>query len=75
MDYISVANKNSGLSEHAITILSKLSKYFKIFIIPHHAVRTQAPPTALILSSALLEKNLAFTMTGRLGSRPLPRTL
>merc|ERR1719510_94144 len=43
---------------------------------PHYwAVRTQAPPTALIFSSALREKNLAFTMTGCLGNTPFPRTL
>lgn len=35
----------------------------------------QAPPTALILLSAVLEKNLALTMTGWLGSLPLPKTL
>lgn len=35
----------------------------------------QAPPTALIFSSADLEKNLALTMTGCLGKRPLPKSL
>ncbi len=35
----------------------------------------QAPPTALILSSADLEKILAFTMTGTFGRIPLPSTL
>merc|ERR1719436_553932 len=39
------------------------------------AVRMQAPPTALIFSSALREKNRALTMTGCLGRAPLPRTL
>merc|ERR1719259_142865 len=39
------------------------------------AVSTQAPPTALIFSSACLEKNLAFTMTGCLGRAPFPSTL
>ena len=39
------------------------------------ATRTQAPPTLLIFSSALLLKNLAFTMTGCFGSFPFPRTL
>ena len=38
------------------------------------AVRIQAPPTALIFSSALLEKKRALTMTGCLGSTPLPST-
>ena len=38
------------------------------------AVRMQAPPTALIFSSALLEKKRALTMTGCLGSTPLPNT-
>merc|ERR1719348_2107151 len=33
------------------------------------------PATALIFSSACLEKNLALTMTGCLGNLPLPRTL
>ena len=35
----------------------------------------QAPPTALILFSAIREKNLALTMTGCLGKAPLPKTL
>eukprot|EP01022_Parablepharisma_sp_SALTPOND_P025888 TRINITY_DN61143_c0_g1_i1.p3 TRINITY_DN61143_c0_g1~~TRINITY_DN61143_c0_g1_i1.p3 ORF type:complete len:114 (+),score=19.32 TRINITY_DN61143_c0_g1_i1:136-477(+) len=35
----------------------------------------QAPPTALILSSADLEKIFALTMTGTLGRIPLPSTL
>merc|ERR1719456_2016382 len=39
------------------------------------AVRTQAPPTALIFCSAMREKNLAFTITGCLGRTPLPSTL
>lgn len=39
------------------------------------AVKTQAPPTAVILLSAVFEKYLAFTTTGWLGSLPLPRTL
>ena len=39
------------------------------------ATRTQAPPTPLIFSSALLLKNFAFTMTGCFGSFPFPRTL
>ena len=40
-----------------------------------YAISTQAPPTALIFSSALLLKNLALTITGCLGSLPLPRIL
>jgi hypothetical protein len=35
----------------------------------------QAPPTALIFSSAVLEKNLALTITGCFGNTPLPNTL
>lgn len=35
----------------------------------------QAPPTSLIFFSASLEKNLALTTTGWLGSWPLPSTL
>lgn len=40
-----------------------------------YATRTHAPPTSLIFSSALRLKNLAFTITGCLGRRPLPSTL
>lgn len=40
-----------------------------------YAISTQAPPTALIFSSACRLKNLALTITGCLGSLPLPRTL
>lgn len=39
------------------------------------ATRTQAPPAALILFSAVLEKSLALTITGTLGRVPLPSTL
>jgi hypothetical protein len=38
-------------------------------------VRTHAPPTALILRSAVLLKNLALTTTGWFGNLPLPNTL
>ena len=41
----------------------------------HQAVSTQAPPTALILRSAILLKNLALTTTGWAGRNPLPSTL
>ena len=41
----------------------------------NYATSTQAPPTALIFSSALRLKNLALTMTGCFGKTPLPRTL
>jgi len=45
-------------------------------ILPYfYAHKTHAPPTALILSSACLLKNLAFTMTGCLGNLPFPRSL
>lgn len=40
-----------------------------------YAVRMQAPPIALILSSADFEKSFAFTMMGIFGSSPLPSTL
>jgi hypothetical protein len=40
-----------------------------------HATKTQAPPTALILLSAVLLNSLALTTTGWLGSLPLPNTL
>lgn len=40
-----------------------------------YALKMQAPPTDLILSSADLLKNLALTMTGCFGSRPLPNSL
>merc|ERR1719402_441117 len=46
--------------------------YFKTFYI---AVRTQAPPTAFIFSSARRDKKRALTMTGCLGRTPLPSTL
>ena len=39
------------------------------------AMSTQAPPTSLILFSAALLNNLAFTTTGVAGRDPLPRTL
>merc|ERR1719239_914933 len=39
------------------------------------AVSTQAPPTALIFSSATREKKRALTITGCLGRTPLPSTL
>ena len=47
----------------------------QLFIIWFHAVSTQDPPTLFIFFSAPLEKNLAFTITGCLGSTPLPNTL
>ena len=40
-----------------------------------HATNTQAPPAALIFSSAVLEKNFALTINGCLGRTPLPNTL
>lgn len=40
-----------------------------------YAVSTQAPPIALIPSSANLEKSLAFTMIGIFGNSPFPSTL
>jgi hypothetical protein len=40
-----------------------------------HAVNTQAPPEALILLSAVLEKNLALTTTAYCGNLPFPKTL
>ena len=40
-----------------------------------HAMSTQTPPAALILFSAVLEKSLAFTITGIVGIFPFPRTL
>merc|ERR1719198_37496 len=39
------------------------------------AVRTQAPPAALIFFSASFVKYRAFTITGMVGSCPFPRTL
>jgi hypothetical protein len=35
----------------------------------------QTPPAFLIFSSAVLEKNLALTITGCFGITPLPKTL
>ena len=49
--------------------ISKLETQF------NQAVRTHAPPVALILLSAPLEKYLAFTTKGTWGSLPLPVTL
>ena len=46
-----------------------------IFIKLNQATKMQAPPTALILLSAVLLKSLALTTTGWLGSLPFPRTL
>jgi hypothetical protein len=40
-----------------------------------HDNNTQAPPAALIFSSARLEKNFALTISGCVGSTPLPNTL
>jgi hypothetical protein len=41
-----------------------------------HAMSSQAPPAALILFSAVLEKSLALTIIGIYGSLiPFPRTL
>ena len=42
---------------------------------PIYAIKTQAPPTALILLSAVLLKYLALITTFCWGSLPLPRTL
>lgn len=49
--------------------------YLYIFMVSIYATSTQAPPTALIFSSARRLKNLAFTIKGCLGKTPLPRTL
>ena len=40
-----------------------------------HANNTQAPPAALIFSSARREKNFALTISGCFGKTPLPNTL
>jgi hypothetical protein len=40
-----------------------------------YALKTQAPPTALIFFSAFSEKYLALTMIGCLGRCPLPSNL
>ena len=40
-----------------------------------YAVSTHWPPTLLIFFSAVLEKNLALTITGILGQMPLPSSL
>lgn len=40
-----------------------------------YATNTQAPPAALIFSSARREKNFALTINGCLGRTPLPSTL
>ena len=42
---------------------------------PVQAVKTHAPPAALILLSAVFEKYLAFTTTGYYGNLPFPNTL
>ena len=42
---------------------------------PFYAVSMQAPPIALILSSADFENSLAFTIIGIFGSSPFPSTL
>jgi len=47
----------------------------KNFLFQTYATKTQAPPTALIFSSADLEKYLALTMTGCFGKTPLPKSL
>jgi len=44
-------------------------------MIKYQAHNSQAPPIAFILLSAVLLKNLAFTITGVFGSLPLPNTL
>jgi hypothetical protein len=41
----------------------------------HYATSTHAPPASLIFASAFFEKNFALTITGWLGSTPLPSTL
>merc|ERR1719500_386165 len=57
-------------------LLCETKRYTKYQVCTHiYAVRTQIPPAALILSSACLEKNRAFTMTGCSGSLPFARTL
>lgn len=55
-----------------------LIKYIYYVIHSHftpQAVRTQAPPAAKILLSAVLEKYLALTTTGYYGNLPFPSTL
>ena len=49
-----------------------VSKFNKI---KYHAINSQTPPTAFILLSAVLLKNLALTTIGVIGSLPLPNTL
>ena len=73
---------------HSILLTKKIDqtirnmKYFiqlhsarTIFWYFNYAVKMQAPPTFLIFSSAIREKNLALTITGCLGKAPLPKTL
>ena len=50
-------------------------QFIKIVEIFVYATKTQAPPTAFILSSADLEKYFALTMTGCFGRTPLPKSL
>ena len=73
---------------HTFYLTKKINqtiRYMKYFIQLHsartifwyfnYAVKMQAPPTFLIFSSAIREKNLALTITGCLGKAPLPKTL
>ena len=73
---------------HTFILTNKIDqtiRYMKYFIHLHsartiiwyfnYAVKMQAPPTFLIFSSAIREKNLALTITGCLGKAPLPKTL
>ena len=65
-------------TDHTILKWSILFSYIlqeQSFGISIHAVKMQAPPTFLIFSSAIREKNLALTITGCLGKAPLPKTL
>ena len=55
-----------------IYVISMVSKFNKI---KYHAINSHTPPTALILLSAVLLKNLALTTIGVIGSLPLPNTL
>ena len=61
-------------------MMMMISVYFLLFnetvkMEMSHATNTQAPPADLIFSSARLEKNFAFTISGCFGRIPLPNTL
>lgn len=59
-----------------ITIINERSCFWFVGASHDHAMSSQAPPAALILFSAVLEKSLALTMHGICGSLiPLPSTL